>query len=234
MSFKKLGMALLAVVVLGAIAANSAFAANEYKETGGAWYTGASPGTKLAEGSTKTLTTTAVGTQKLQTTVATSPLDITATGVECVSCVIKNTGSTATIDGTLKFTSVTVSEPTGCSVEGGTVTTKALTAVLGMKNGSSTIATLKFSPESGTTFATVVLTGTSCPIAGTYKVTGSQFAEATNATGVFAASQEIKLSAAIQEQAGEAGSLKFGANAAVLTGALKGSIGGTEWAGKEK
>jgi hypothetical protein len=53
MSLKKLGMALLAGVVLGAIAATSAFAANEYSETGGAWYTGASPGTKLAEGSTK-------------------------------------------------------------------------------------------------------------------------------------------------------------------------------------
>jgi hypothetical protein len=232
MSLKKLGVALLALVALGAFMANSAFAANEFKEPAkGAWYVG---GTKLAEGTTKTLNTAAIGTQKLNTTVAGTPLDITATGVECVGCTIKNTGTTATADGKLKFTGVTVSEPAGCSTTS-TIETKALTAVLGMNTGG-TIATLKFTPEAGSTtaFATVELTGTSCPIAGLYKVTGTAFAKATNATGVFAESQEITLSKAIQEAAGTATSLKFGENAAFLTGAVKGTLTGvTSWGGKE-
>lgn len=75
---EKLGIALLAALALGAISANSAFAASEYSETGGAWYTGASPGTKLAEGTSKTLTTTAVGTQLLETTVAGTALKLLA------------------------------------------------------------------------------------------------------------------------------------------------------------
>jgi hypothetical protein len=230
MSLKKLGMALLAVVVLGAIAANSAFAANEYSETGGQWYVS---GSKLS--GEKALTTTAVGTQKLATTVAGSPLDLTATGVNCLSCVIKNsTTTTATADGTLEFTGVSVSEPAGCTVAGGTVTTKALTAVVGMNTAGSS-ATLKFTPQSGTTFATVELGGTECAIAGTYKVTGIAYAKATLATGEFAVNQEITLSQAIQESAGEATSLKFGANAAFLTGAVKGSLAGSpEWGAKKE
>ena len=239
MSLKKLGVALLAVFVLGAIAANSAFAAAEYKETGGAWYTGASPGTKLPEGQTRVLTTTAMGEkQTLKTTVGTTPLDITATVVNCLSCVIKNVGTTATIDGKLEFKSVTVTEPKGCSVAGGVVTTNALTAVLGM-NTAGTVATIKFSPETGATFALVTLEGKECPISGTYKVTGTQYAQANNATGVFAKSQGITLNQEIQEKAsGVANALKFGENPAVLTGALSAKVFNAEveqeWAGKEK
>jgi hypothetical protein len=233
MSLKKLGVALLAVFVLGAIAANSAFAAAEWRAPGGQWYTGASPGTKLV--GSKALTTTAVGTQELATTVGTTPVVLKATGVNCIGCTIQNpTTTTATATGKLEFTTVTVSEPAGCSVPGGTVTTNALTAVLGMKNGSATIATVQFKPTSGATFAVVTLEGISCPIASTFKVTGEQYAQANNATGVFGASQGITVTKAIQENAsGITNALKFGENAAVLTGALTASIGGTEWAGKE-
>jgi hypothetical protein len=233
MSLKKLGVALLTMVVLGAVTANSALAANEFSETGGAWYTGTSPGTKLAEGTTKAVTMTAVGTQKLETTVGGTKIDITATGIECISCVIKNTGTTATMDVTLKFTGVTVSEPATCSIPGGTVETKALTTVVGM-NTAKTIATHKLTPQSGSTFASFELTGASCSIAGTYKITGTIFSQTVNATGVFAANQESTLSKAIQESAGTSTSLKFGENGAFLTGAVKASIGGTEWSAKEK
>jgi hypothetical protein len=180
------------------------------------------------------LTTTANGTQTLETTVAGTPLKLTATGVGCTSCVIKNVGTAAKAEGTLVFSGVAVSEPAGCSTTS-TITSKALTAVVGM-NSAKTLATLKFTPTAGSTtaFATVELTGASCPIAGLYKVTGTAFAQAVNATGVFGATQEIKLSKAIQESAGAASSLKFGENSAILTGALKGSIGGTEFAAKER
>jgi hypothetical protein len=119
-------------------------------------------------------------------------------------------------------------------VEGGKVTTKPLNAVVGM-NTAGTKTTLRFTPQSGTTFATVALTGTSCAVAGEYRVTGTQFAQASNATAVFAASQEITTSQAIQESAGTATSLKFGANAAILTGAVRGKLAGEpSWGAKKR
>jgi hypothetical protein len=47
MSLKKLGVAFLALILLGAIAAS------EFNEIGGAWYTGVAPGTKLPAGRPK-------------------------------------------------------------------------------------------------------------------------------------------------------------------------------------
>ncbi len=211
-------------------ASNTSASHNNYSETGGAWY---ASGTKLVEGSTKSLTTAAVGTQKLETMVAGTKLDITATGVECSGCVIKNVGAAAKVEGALKFTGLTVSEPAGCSIAS-TITTKALTAVVGM-NIAGTLATFKFTPKEGTTFATVELTGEKCAIAGLYKVTGTFFAQAKNATGVFATSQEISLSKAIQESAGTATSLKFGEKAAILTGTVSTGLSpGEEFTVKEK
>jgi hypothetical protein len=103
-------------------------------------------------------------------------------------------------------------------------------------NKAGTKATIKFVPTSGTTFETTELTGVECPIAGTYKVTGTVFAEVVNATGVFAKNQELKTSQAIQESAGSTtNTLKFGANLAYGTGVARGSLEGvSEWAAKEK
>jgi hypothetical protein len=232
MSFKKLGVALLAVVVLGAVMANSAFAENEFKEPAtGTWFVN---GTKLPVGTHKALTTTAVGTSDLLTSVGGSPLKLTTEKITCLECFIDNTeGTVATIMGKLSFTEVKVAEPEGCSVEGGEIKTKALTAVVGM-NKAGTLATVKFTPESGTTFATVVLAGITCAEAGEYKITGVQYAQAKNATGVFATSQEITTSEAIQKSAGTATSLKFGANAAILSGHLTGALTSGETFGTEE
>ena len=59
-------------------------------------------------------------------------------------------------------------------------------------NKAGTVATIEISPKAGSTtaFATVELTGT-CANAGLYKVTGVVYAQATNATGVFANVQEL-------------------------------------------
>jgi hypothetical protein len=102
-----------------------------------------------------------------------------------------------------------------------------------MKAGSSTVATMKLAPESGSTFATIELTGEKCPIAGLYKLTGTVFAEMSNATGTFGKKQPIKFSKAIQESAGTASSLKFGENAATLTGEINMSSE-TEFAVKQE
>jgi hypothetical protein len=232
MSFKKLGVALLAVVVLGAVMANSAFAENEFKEPAtGTWFVN---GTKLPVGTHKALTTTAVGTSDLLTSVGGSPLKLTTEKITCLECFIDNTeGTVATIMGTLSFTEVKVAEPAGCSVSGGEVKTKPFTGVIGMIK-AGTAVTVKETPETGTTFATVVLTGTSCAIAGEYKVTGVIYGQAAGATGVFKASQEFAYSEAIQKSAGTATSLKFGANAAILSGHLTGALTSGETFGTEE
>jgi hypothetical protein len=239
MSLKKFGAVLLAVLVLGVIAANGASAANEYNgEVGSAWYTGASPGTKLAEGESKTVTGELSGEKaSLETTIAGLPFDITWKLWELTESSFRNenlgggrwSGTTRDI-WTLQAVAVTI--PIHCSVPE-KITTKTLTGTVAMKKGSGTVATVKFAPESGTTIATIEVTGAECPIAGVYKLTGAIFAEAASATGVFGSSQTLKFSQAIQESAGEAKSLKLGESAAFVTGALKFGIGGTEFAAKE-
>ena len=100
------------------------------------------------------------------------------------------------------------------------VSSKNLRGTVGMKKGSSTVATIKFVPESGATIETIEITGAECPVAGLYKVTGAIYGEVSNATGVFSKKQPIKFSQAIQESAGSATSLKFGENAAFMTGTV--------------
>jgi hypothetical protein len=233
MKMKKFGAVLLAIFAVSAIAAGNAFAASEYKETGGAWYTGSSPGTKLAEGSSKTVTGS-IGGEKasLETTVAGTAVDITWTLWELTESFFRNEGTVATTRDVWTLQAVNITVPANCSVPS-TITTKPLSGIVGM-NTAGTLATVKFSAAEGTTLATIEITGEKCAIAGLYKLSGTVFAQASNATGVFAASQSIQFSKAIQESAGTATSLKFGENAAFITGTLKTSIGGTEFATKEK
>jgi hypothetical protein len=131
------------------------------------------------------------------------------------------------------FSGVTVSGPAavGCSTPT-TITTKELTGKLGM-NKAGTVTTIEITPKAGvgTTFALVELL-TACPDAGIYKVTGVLYAQSKNATGVFAKTQELSFSKAIQEDAGTATSLKFGINAAFINGSLAGTAA-VEWASKE-
>src|SRR6201995_1897601 len=90
MSLKKLGVVLLVVVALGAIAANNAIGASGFEESGGTWFVG---GTKLAEGTHETLKSESVGTGKIETTIAGQEIDITAK-LTCLGCFIDNTAGT--------------------------------------------------------------------------------------------------------------------------------------------
>ena len=237
MNLKKIGVALLAVFVMGAIVANSAYAENEYSGTGGQWYTETSPGvrTKLGTGVTDDLTVSG-GPFNLVSTIASKPIKFSSTGVTGTECsAINPTTTTATLDcKALVFTGVTVSgeAATGCTTES-TITTKEITTVMGMNN-AGTLQTYKLTPKTGagTTLGLAVLNGT-CANAGTYKITGAVFAQATNATGVFASTQELTFSEAIQKSAGTPISLKFGENGAFLNGSLQGTAT-KPWAGQEK
>ena len=235
MSLKKIGIAQLAVFVIAAIMANSAYAENNWNATTGSWYTGASPETTLPLGGTIDLTVSG-GASFLTSTIFGKPIKFTSTGVTGTECsAVNNTTTSATIDcKALVFTGVTVSgeAAAGCSTPT-TITTKELTGVLGMDTGG-TRTTIKITPKAGATaaFATVELTGT-CANAGLHKVTGTVFAESTNATGVFAKTQKLSFSEAIQKDAGTATSLNFDTSGAFIYGSLS-ATAAVEWAGKEK
>jgi len=95
MSLKKLGMVLLAVFALGAITASSALAENNWEESPSAWYTGASPGTKLAEGVELGLKASAPSALLLESTIGSPavPFKLEATGLECVGCKSKTSSA---------------------------------------------------------------------------------------------------------------------------------------------
>lgn len=233
MNLKRLGVALLAVVVLGAIMASSAYAENEFSEPGGQWYT-KSGGVETKLGATLDFSEFRfLGKSSLRFNVRGIPVDITIAKGRQSTCSIVNSLSTrATLDCIgLIFEEVSISEPIICHIET-TITTKKTTGFLGM-NKAGTVATLKITPQEGAVLATIELTGEKCTIAGLYKMTGTIFAQAKSATGVFAKTQEFETSEAIQKAAGETTSLKVGESAAFLTSTF-GATAETEWGGKEK
>jgi len=211
MSLKKLGLALLAILALGAVFANSALATAE--ESNGFWY---GEGTKLAAGVKSEIVCSQVGEATLSTTVGTNntPLKLKATATECPGAVIFNESSKAKATGKIKFTGVTVVEPAGCSVVGGEVETEPLKGQIYMKG---TKVLFMFSPVSGEIFAEPEIAG--CAIAGGYPTKGVVFGESTNATNFEAEEQFLNFSAAINSAAG--GSLTFGGHSASITGKTK-------------
>lgn len=210
MRLKKLGAALFVVVALGAIIASSAFAAAT--TTAKPWVVNGSvlSGSKTAEAEIVS------GTKaQFATTVSGTAVELEATGIGCSGCSLVNTSGSAMGSGELVFSGVTVAKPAGCSVAS-TITTKPLTVEADYESGS--IVYVKFEPTAGAEkgFATVELTGASCPIGTAIVPKGTVFVQAANTTGTYAASQKVTSSAAINTTAG--GTLHVGTEAASLTG----------------
>ncbi|MGH2938701.1 MAG: hypothetical protein ACRDPE_11350 [Solirubrobacterales bacterium] len=237
MKLRKFGLALVVVSALAAVMASSAFAAATTGKS--QWYVG---GAKLANGASKNVTCKSTGNLTLEGTVLGLKTKLTATGVECLESVIKQEGTGASgmaIDsGKLRFTGVTVDEPEGCSVTGGTLTTEKLNTFVQM---DGTKVYDKFQPASGETFVKIPITG--CAIAGTIPVTGTDFGLAThtnakgetinNLTGEEFASQMLTFSGTINTEAG--GALKLGGNTATLTGTADNELeGGAVFGAKEE
>lgn len=230
MNMKKLGMALVAVLVLGAVMANTAFGAAETKDTRWTWNGSVLTGSKTL---TAGLVTGTKGV--LTTTVGETPLVLESTGLECVECKIENSGETATGTGKLKFTGTTVAKPAGCQVaNSGVITTTTLTVDPDYMISPLTVSYPLFKPVSGTTFATVKLeakTGQTCPISNSYIVKGTVFVKSQSETGVTVRKQIVNSSGSINSEAG--GSLEFGSKPATLEGeaffdAGEGNVFGTE------
>jgi len=182
-------------------------------------------------------TVTSTGSGELVTTVGSTPLVLNSTGLSCSGCKIENSGGAAIGSGKLEFTGVTVKEPATCAVSGGKVTTLALKVQADwMKATGEEPNYILFEPNSGTTFATLTLVAGSgsCPLAGSYIVSGKVFVQSVNATGTQKIEQPVNSSGTINSTAG--GELKFGSKTAalngsgtfVLSGAKAGSTFGTK------
>ena len=150
-------------------------------------------------------------------------ISLTATGIKCLNAKIfnENTGKTPPVvgkdSGELEFTGVTVMTPPNCTVQGNKVVTKPLVSELYTDPSNTTIGFDKFEPATaGGNFATVVVEGPSCSIAGNRIAKGFVFGEGKNATGTSAVTQPITFSPTIDTTAGSA--LVFAGNPAHLTG----------------
>ena len=237
-------LALLALVALSAIGASSASAAAS--TTAAQWYTGASPGTTLSGSETINCALHPETTAKLKSEVG-SPaqvLEMSATGMECLSATIENkevtekAGKVAFGTGKIKFTGVTVTKPAGCQAEEeagggganvGHVTTKQLNVHADFMHEGKAVQQFLPTAGAGTAFANFRLSNKSpevCPVAGLYSVKGTLFTNAAKTepagtlveigTGHFTKTQLAAISPAIETTDG--GGLTIGTKAADLTG----------------
>jgi hypothetical protein len=229
MKARRLGLALFVVCAAVAATVSSAYAENEFEEgVSSAWYVGGGGGTKLAEGSTanlKAAVATGTGTLTLRTAHSGTSVKITATGINCVGCVIKNVGTSAEITGKLELTGMKLIEPLPqfCSVPA-TVITKPLVASARMKKGSSTIATLRFVPEIAAGWFSVEVKGANCIFQRNFEFKGALFAEPVKATGVFSTTQTWQFSSDIQKSAGSEFSFNTVTDPAFLEGSVSGLL----------
>lgn len=190
------------------------------------WYTGASPGTKLA-GTQTVQSSLASENLTFNTTVFGLATKFTASGIECLGCKIENRAGTgenvgkteAVFTGELLLNGMKMLSPTGCSMAS-TLKTKAMVGVIGGEKGSATKATLRLGQKEGTGWivGNIELTGASCPIAGPWRILGNEFGEFANPLGVNSKTQRFRLSQSAQENLGSPTSLKFGENALIVNG----------------
>ena len=217
MRLKKLGAALVVVAALGAVLASSALAAAVTEDV--KWYTGAAPGTELS--GTAAVTSEQVGEATMATTVSGQAIELHSTNVKCSGCIIENSGGTAIASGKVEFTGVTVAKPSGCGVAS-TITTKALKVKADYMIGSTAYTLVEPAAGSETGFATVELTGASCPIKTAIIPKGIVFCQWSNSTGTQATEHTASGSAAINSTAG--GSLHVGTETLTVTGTMKGKL----------
>ena len=209
MNMKRLGTALVVVLACGAIAVSSASAAAVTEDQ-----TWTIEGVTLS--GTQSVSSTGSGT--LVTKVGATPLELTATGINCLSCSIYNEGS-AEGHAELELFGVTVKTPAVCAVSGRTIRTEWLRIKADYMIGTSNY--ILFEPVLAPTIARITLVkGTgSCPISGSYRVTGEVFVKSVNGTGVDEVNQKVESSEAINKEAsGKTEPLQFGGVAAVLNG----------------
>ncbi|HEY2477278.1 MAG TPA: hypothetical protein VGI17_00945 [Solirubrobacterales bacterium] len=223
MSIRKLGVALVAALAIGAVMASSASATVVTKaanfRVGGAVLTGS-----------KTVTGSAVTNGVLESEIGTTKIKLQSTAFSCEGCkienkeVTENLGSVAYGEGKIVLENVTVLEPANCTVTGetgvlGKVPTKPLKIHGDFMdtNTANQHGFVQFLPLSGGTFAQFTLGGAGCAaISGAKNVSGTVFGESILNTGEESATQELVFSQAVQETTGA--SLLLGIKPAKFSG----------------
>jgi hypothetical protein len=232
MNLKRLVLALMAVGVLTAFAAGSASAATMVPKY--QWYTGATT-TTLPVGSSKSAICSISGALTFTASVGENhvPIKVSMTGVECIGATLFNEGSPVLghDKGKLKFTGVTVDEPSGCTVEGGSVETTELKTALYAEEGVTGKVFDKFEPAAaGGNFFTLKISGSGCSVTGSKVFKGAFFGEASKRAGEAATTQTLNFSSSIDTTTG--GSITFAGNEAHFSGSIVNSIGGEAFGAK--
>jgi hypothetical protein len=224
MSFRKLLCGLVAIVVLGAIAAGVASANWEIE------------GKPFAEGQEQEVTyaIAAGNTYDLNSKVAGVNVTLTGTGFSCFGfCKVDQNGVIDDTFGKVKLTGGSVDEPKGCSVPAELVT-NTLKGEIKMDPSGGEATFLKLAPESGETLVEIEFTGGTCALAGVKVPLKGTLTGRWNNTGVSAVEQPITFSAAEQTTGG--GVLKLGKEAATFTTKvvtkLSGANAGKKWSVK--
>ncbi|HEY2477918.1 MAG TPA: hypothetical protein VGI17_04245 [Solirubrobacterales bacterium] len=223
MSLKKFSVAMVALLAIGGVLANSASAT--VNTTAAKFFV---EGAELT--GSKTLTGSAVTNSVFEFEIGSIPIKLQSTAFSCSGCKIENkevtgkAGKVAFGEGKIVFENVTIAAGSGC-----TATVKGDTGVVGTvptkplfihgdfmdANTANKHAFLQFFPQTGTTFAQFELLLGTCP-PGVYKLTGSVFGEATRNTGEDAVRQELVFSPTVQGTAG--GGLGLGTKIANFSG----------------
>ncbi len=202
MRLKGFGIALVVIAAVCSIVASSAMA--KAVESNGFWYIESAqiePGTEPPVVCDLPAPLPEPGPIVL-TTIEGKAVKLTATGFSCPKSVIFNQSSKAKGKGFVQLSGVTVAEPSGCKVEGGTIESAELAFQVWMEGSK---ALVRFAPAAeGGTFAKIGISGTGCPVAGSYAVKGTLFGEMVNATKVSETSQRMRFSGAINSAAGGA------------------------------
>ena len=225
MSLKKLGIALGAVLAIGALLASSAFASPVTNKA--QWVNSAG---ETISGNSVTCANSGAGNLQLGFTFLGSPGLIEAEQVSSIGALITNTEvegvHMATASGKLKFTGLTVVKPEGCTVE--PIETVALTANLKMDSENSSKAYVEFKPASGTKFVTMKVRG--CAFEGNYGINGVLYGEAASTTGSVAETHALRFN----ETTTLLSSLSLGAEPAAFLGEVSNTIAGISWGAKEQ
>jgi hypothetical protein len=235
MSLRKLGIALIAVMALGASSAPNAFAIDEAVTDVSSWTVG---GVNLAQNTPKAITckrTAASENFKLETIVAEAPFELEATGVSCSEAAITNVTVAgvhmAVVTGKVTMSGVKVVKPSGtsCTVPEEMIKTNLLEGILQMgkaPRNKTEESFLEVKPDAAagqTRIATAKVEG--CSLEGSYPITGNFYTTMTLNT---------KEDAVVQEFNGNFTTcamsfLKFGFNGGCFFGELAIEAGGAAW-----
>jgi hypothetical protein len=250
MRFRKIALALLACLALGAFAANAAQAAEGDGWTIGTTENQTTGGTLIPSGTHERVGCKKHGTSSLvfTTIVLGTTLELTAEGVDCLekagstnASTIDNTTSKGHSEGVFTFTGVKVVKPANCTVSGGELTTNKLTdkQIMDPTAGSTTVFDRFFPEVAANGLMAVEFTGATCALAevsGTVK--GSVCGESVhtnaagtgfepNKTGTLTKVQTTLFGSAQQTTGNSTAkpcALTFGAAAAQFTGAVDSSL----------